>query len=538
MGVYPDSKKGWVFTNQSGKQGSWSHDFYGNKDVFFKFMVKGKLSITVSTLESRLTTSVDSKNWLQKVVKIPEAQGRISVQVMIAKDSLGYLASVEPVNCVKDLDQLLDYKTDERKFSKQKKATFPLGVNLEAEYLFLELTKEQRFKLLRQIVFDGFSTIRIHKFFRVAFERGFSPQVMDEFSEFVEQAYQIGLDLYFDLVSWPYGYGFSKGWKGYVFTEFFLNDKIVEWVKKLSSLKIGGIPFFKHKRLKWICLFNENSLYHEQDTKMLFTQLKMYHSFIRDYGFVSMNKWRKFVMQKSFFGFVELLDKYSYKGLFFLSNYQSGSEDLEANQFYLKPVDRHLYFDYPWFLGSRARVRNHSLISRLDEILKDYKNLRGSSDCYISELNLPWPNRWQHELVPTILFLHKCKRLKGLWFYDYRLRTDKFHEGGIFGIQKFHSIIGQLKYLKRLWNKDYEIKRIKQRLRIKDKDVCMLSGSFLDQKSYGTLWFQDNDYEWFSFEKAMEDQFDSNANEQLSKGATPVTAVEPENINSIVGYCE
>ena len=68
-----------------------------------------------------------------------------------------------------------------------------IGVNLEADYLFLELDREQRKLLLEQAKSDGFCSIRLHKLTRLMqslkFNRYFDLTLQNFFDDLYEIDY-------------------------------------------------------------------------------------------------------------------------------------------------------------------------------------------------------------------------------------------------------------------------------------------------------------------------------------------------------------
>ena len=135
---------------------------------------------------------------------------------------------------------------------------------------------------------------------------------------------------------------------------------------------------------------------------------------------------------------------------------------------------------------------------------------KGASENWISEINLPWPNQFTHEILPTILALHKEKKISGLWFYDYRLRSSDFHRGGPFGIQRFRSIIEPLGWFKSFLNEPYKIKYKNLTLDIQSNQGsvrCFLRGHATKRVPH-CLWKRQYSILLAGPERSLGDQFD------------------------------
>ena len=319
-----------------------------------------------------------------------------------------------------------------------------IGVNLEADYLFLELDRNQRKLLLTQAKNDGFCSIRLHKLTRLVQSLDFNPYFRNTLQNFLYDLSDIGLSLSIDILSWPLetnlksGQIIENGWKQWIYLSNELQDRTIKLIEWLSSFYLGKSPLFKSKKLIGVCLFNENSLYAEPPTDFIIN-VKNPCQIMLKVG----SMYRRYLRRKG------------YSGHLFLSNYQLGDEDLLCNLKFSKSIDRHLYFDYPEFNAGNLKVGGRSPLEFLTFWRSRYLELfKGASENWISEINLPWPNQFTHEILPTILALHKVKKISGLWFYDYRLRSSDFHRGGPFGVQRFRSVIEPLGWFKSFLNEE------------------------------------------------------------------------------------
>ena len=299
-----------------------------------------------------------------------------------------------------------------------------------------------------------------------------------------------------------------------------LQRRLRVWIDRLSKVKVLNLPLFQSPLLRFLCLVNENSLFYEDTARSRRLLLGRYLKRIQTEGFQSMQVFKSQVMGEVYRRFRDLLTVKGYRGILFLSNYQAAGADREINQACSKVLDRHFYLDYPQFVGGKARVHNRSPLQEVDVILKEIQAILPPEGGYISEFNLPWPNRYQHELIPLMLVLHKTRKIRGIWFYDYRLRNVDFHAGGLFGIQRFRSIIAQLPYLEQIWSGDYQIEKIRGGLRFLGKDLVGDSGWVGDGDDVfpGTLWRSPSKAEFFSFEKARGDRFNLLGEMQIHKG--------------------
>jgi hypothetical protein len=467
--------------------------------------------------------------------KFSPAVQELTLRVFMPEMERAFLHSVEFKN-FQDIkfvgfDERYDFEAlPSGVFKKQKRAVFPLGVNLEAGYLFNDLNREKRSKLLEQAVFDGFSTVRLHKLYRVFCLDNFNPQLFQELSLFIQEIFALKLDLYLDIISWPPERdGAQEGWKQDFFLLPSLQERAEGWLSALAGLKFDGRPFLQHPQLKWLCLINENSLFFEDNPDSRRLAFRLYAEELQKKkslqnpggkeNFIGFSGWKQEKMLSVYQLFSELLrHKYGYDGEFFLSNYGAGGQDLAVNKRASGVVDRHFYFDYPDFINGLARVKNLSPVKNREAFRQYFQQLFSEEGGYISEINLPWPNRWQHELIPFILYLHKIKPLRGLWFYDYRLRSaGNFHHGGIFGIQRFRSIIGQLPFLKMAWSEDYTVQEQDGGLFIKGNKFFCFSG-ILPNGLPVTRWRTEEGEELFTLEKAEGDVFDELNLQQLKPG--------------------
>jgi hypothetical protein len=182
-----------------------------------------------------------------------------------------------------------------------------------------------------------------------------------------------------------------------------------------------------------------------------------------------------------------------------------------VNREFSYSLDRHYYFDYPKEFQP-AMVKNLSPVKTLKKHESRWKEIfQGKGNNYLSEVNLPWPNRFQHELIPALLYLSSIKPLNGVWFYDYRFRGAGFHDGGLFGIQRFRSIVGQLPYLWRYLNSERQCFRFDENGIYGDfENEKMFSGwKLINGKDYPlTMWTnEDGVNRVYSMERAEGDSF-------------------------------
>ena len=324
---------------------------------------------------------------------------------------------------------------------------FPLGVNLEAEYLFRELTFTQRKQILLQAKSDGLNSLRLHKFYRLyqQTDKVSKRELLRELERFLDEVDRMGFSVYLDLFSYPLGSNEIRnaGYKGnlYLFQE--LREELKQWIQKLQKLKINGRTLFQWEKLRWICLANENSLFFQEEGFDYLKEMTLYQKFLEQNGFISMDDFRSQLMGEFYDEMKLLLSKSGYAGIVFLSNYQLGGRDLELNRKLSKVTDRHLYLDYPVFQSRSPRIKFRLPHYDFEEITNSL-GLEIGEEVYLSEVNLPYPNPFSHELIPFLLRLNKRNPIRGFWFYDYRLKSNFFHHGGLFGIQKIRSVIEPL----------------------------------------------------------------------------------------------
>ncbi len=375
-----------------------------------------------------------------------------------------------------------------------------IGVNIEAEYLFLELDRQQRRLLLQQAKVDGFNSIRLHKLTRLIQSIDFNSYFEDTLQDFLDDLAGFGFTLSLDILSWPLkttlstGELIEDGWKQWAYVSSELHNRIYQIIDWLSGFYLYARPLFKSEKLIGICLFNENSLYAEIPKNLL-----------------SKPKDRCKTMLRVGSAFRNVLRKKGYSGRIFLSNYQLYGEDQICNMRFSKSLDRHIYFDYPQLNYRRVKVGGRSPLEFLNYWKAFYRKLfQGASERWISEINLPWPNQFMHEVLPIILTLHKEKKLNGLWFYDYRLRSPDFHLGGPFGIQRFRSVIEPLGWFKSFLNEPYEIEYKNMTLDIKSDGgsiTCFLRGHPIKRVPH-CLWEREYSNFVTGPERSLGDQFD------------------------------
>ena len=521
-----DPSRGYCVGNIPGHPASWRFQFFFRPDAVpsnLSLIFKGFLNLQLRFANGQSKRlALASEGWQESKVSLVELPGHgvLWVDFLFSEKQAGEIATFGFDREAVPFDEYFDYVKTKWEPVQQESSEFPLGINIEAEYLFLELDLGLRKKLVEQALLDGFTNIRIHKLYRVYQNLGWF-RLKPMLENFLDLLAQKEIDLYLDLLSYPQGNGFEEGWKQSFFLAPDLQDELRIWLKYLNEVQVDGVSFFRWKGLKFVCLINENSLFHEESSSSLDLILREFTEAIIKEGFHSLDEFKVKRMCSVYHDFKDELTRLGYSNIFFLSNYQAGGEDLKAQERCSSNIDRHFYLDYPVFRASLARVHNLSPISRLDETLKHYRQLLPSSGGFISEFNLPWPNRFQHELVPLILYLMKEVELKGLWFYDYRLRTVEFHSGGIFGIQRFRSIIDQLPYFREALRRGYRVLEAEPgKLKLKGDHFFVESGIF-DLEGLMipmTRWVMDGQVSLFSLEKAEFDRFHWSSNFQVGKG--------------------
>lgn len=386
-----------------------------------------------------------------------------------------------------------------------------IGVNLEASYLFTELDREERRKLLLQAKQDGFNSIRLHKLTRLMQQLDFNYLFKPTFQKFLDDLEEFKFTLNLDILSWPLKTnldttGFvDDGWKQWIFLSPELQERTMRVLEWLHKLKFYGQSFFKSSGLIGILLFNENSLFFEYPQALLNGHVQPCETML--------NTAKRFEFSIRNLGF---------KGPIVMSNYQSGGKDRDCNLRFSKVLDRHLYFDYPYFYKNQAKVGGRSPLEFLHYWKEQFRELfHGAQTIWISEINLPWPNQFMHELLPTILVLDKERSINGIWFYDYRLRSTNFHEGGLFGIQRFRSVIEPLGWFKRLLEDDKEIHYSQHVLKILSPEInlrCVLRGHPTERIPH-CKWTRGNKLIYTGPERAFGDAFDMQFLRQIDFGS-------------------
>jgi len=521
--------------NLPQRDGQWTlylplADFQKRLELQVRF--QGDLSLEVRDPSAPIKLfSLTSTSWKIQEIKFSALKPFRFVELVFGwnQESHGCVRGFELNRGILAFDDQFRFEKRNHDFPAQPRAESVLGINLEAPYLFLELNQVQREELLDQALRDGFNSLRIHKLFRVWQIQG--EGVIEKFSQFLQSAAAKGFSFYLDLLSFPRGEGYPQGWKQAFFLESNLQERLVSWIDKLSQIKIQDRPLFQSPYLRFLCLVNENSLFYESNSIARKLLLRHYLNSIETSGFRSLQDFKIETMTRVYKKFGAILKRLGYSGVFFLSNYQAAGVDKEVNLLCSKNLDRHFYLDYPSFRRGGARVQNRSPLRNLDAVLQEIKALLPAQGGYISELNLPWPNRYQHELIPLLLAIHKTRKILGLWFYDYRLRNSDFHAGGLFGIQRFRSIIAQLPYFGQVWNQDYQLRRTPNYLQISSGDLVADSG-WIRQNGItfpGTRWRSPRKTEVFSFEKAKGDRFELLGQVQTQQGSVAMELAPSSN---------
>ncbi|MBW7875446.1 MAG: hypothetical protein H3C47_05625 [Candidatus Cloacimonetes bacterium] len=500
------------------------------KEWSFNIQYFGAIGIRVeSSGNDPWTSTIHSADKVREKtlsIQLKSAVHHIEVQFEIA-DEDSFLIGAKPAFSEVTTEDIVSYKdagpwnidNSHIRFS------IPLGVNLEAEYVFRESGPIQRQMLLKQIKKDGFNSIRLHKLMDACQAprfSGCSPSFLRGVERFLQDAVEMGFVLSLDVLSNPEDGGFYEGWKGEIFLNKGLQDRLREWIFTLNTLKINGSSLWSHPALKQVVLFNENSLFYETAPEVKALLWKSYLQEIKNAPYVSLRAYAESRMLDFGFELERILKDLGYRGNIFFSNYQAAGKDLDLNHFFGNGlVDRHLYVDYPRFSQGAVKVRNVSPVLKHKQLFEEYRALTRYGPIFISEFNLPWPNRYQHELIPLLLSLYAIEPLRGVWFYDYRLRTKQFHSGGIFGVQKFRSIIGQLPWLAKALEHPLNLTKEAEALIVKAGPYTMKSGFFKENPlAYSiTCWQEGHVFkECFSFEKAAGDVFDRMGTMQFQFG--------------------
>ncbi len=448
---------------------------------------------------SQIDANGDLFTWQKLKHNLPQPSGSIRYRVRLSGEQALFCKLVGPATIPLDSLWPLRVATDPMKLTTGEWAGV-LGVNVEAEYLFLELDREQRRSLLQQAKTDGFESVRLHKLTRLLQSLDFNSYFEATLQGFLDDLIDFGFTLSLDILSWPLkttlstGEVVGDGWKQWVYSSVELQNRVIQIIDWLGSFYLGDKLLFKSDKLIGICLFNENSLYAEPPSNI---------------SLISKNPCKKMLRVGSLFR--NVLQNKGYTGRIFLSNYQLDGDDQICNMQFSKNIDRHLYFDYPQFNGSNLKVSGRSPLEFLNYWKAHYRKLfQEASECWISEINLPWPNQFMHEMLPAILALHKEKMLSGIWFYDYRLRSTDFHRGGPFGVQRFRSVIEPLGWFKLFLNENLRFEYKDFLLNIysdKGSIKCTLRGHPTARVPH-CIWTRGGSYLIAGPEGALGDQFD------------------------------
>lgn len=501
------SNQGYCLTSGSNSKGTFEASVeLSNPSSFVAFRAYGRGDYQFETYDQddgwivhRINGEHNSFTWQTILWKLPNPTGYVRYRVKLTNEDSLFCKLVGPP--IIPLDSLWPLTTTSEQF----RITIgswsgTIGVNLEADYLFLELDRSQRKLLLRQAKKDGFDSIRLHKLTRLLQSLRFNHHFRNTLQNFFDDLSDIGLSLYLDILSWPLatslesGQTIENGWKQWVYISSELQERIKEFIEWLGSFYLGNSRLFTSNNLLGICLFNENSLYAE---------------FQKDIPNNFKNPCERMLKVAEIFR--DYLRKKGFTGRVFLSNYQLPGEDQLCNLEFSKSIDRHLYFDYPEFDSGDLKVGGRSPLEFLAFWKSRYFDLfNGASENWISEINLPWPNQFTHEMLPIILALHNEKKLSGLWFYDYRIRSSDFHRGGPFGIQRFRSVIEPLGWFKSLMNEKIKIEYENFLLNIssdKGSVKCILRGHPTLRVPH-CIWSRGEATFISGPERALGDQFD------------------------------
>lgn len=389
-----------------------------------------------------------------------------------------------------------------------------LGVNLEANYIFTELDRDERRRLLRQAQSDGFNSIRLHKLTRLLQLLSFNSNFSATFQSFLEDLEDFNFKLSLDLLSWPLRTRLSSGtlvddgWKQWIYISPELQSRASEVLNWFQNFKFYGVNFFESSHVVGICLFNENSLFLENPKNLEIQHVEPCETMLN-----VASRFRNLLINLGFEGFI------------LMSNYQLSGSDQKCNVRFSSAIDRHLYFDYPKFHERNLKVGGRSPLEFLDNWRRHYQNLfEGAERVWISETNMPWPNQFIHELLPSLLVLNSIKPIDGIWFYDYRLRSTDFHEGGVFGIQRFRSVIEPLGWFKLMLSEKLEVTHRDFKLDIISNGgsvECTLRGHPTVRVPH-CKWIRGHKTLITGPERALGDQFDSQFLRQTDYGVEPL----------------
>ncbi|MCJ8346593.1 hypothetical protein MJH12_13705 [bacterium] len=515
-----DPHRKYTLSHRKDQSGSFSYRWYLNQrtnKVQIKIRSKGQFSILLEDQKHKIS----SQNWNDFEIPFTFNTDRshIDLTIYFHKSQIAEIETIEIDQKIHAFDAKYLYKNQETIKKNDLDLDFPLGINLEAEYLFSDLKEEQWKDLLIQVKKDGFNSLRIHKVYRQYQKEGVF--FLKKFQKFLEVSNAYPFSIYLDLLSYPLGGNHQDGWKQDIYLYESLQNDLDEWIQTLSTIKVDHANFFEWKKLKFLCLVNENSLFFEESSQ----SLNRFNSLLlkaRSKKWITRKNFKFQIMSKFYQRLSRKLRELNYQGKLFLSNYQLGTEDLEINQHLSSEVDRHLYLDYPIFFQKIVKVKNENPIEHLNKLKKHILEISPQRGLYLSEFNLPWPNRFQHTLIPILLFLNHLRPIKGLWFYDYRLRSKDFHLGGLFGIQRFRSIISQLPYLAELLKSDYQVTWNQNELWIRSQKLLALSTMKFENKveKHFTIWknCQNSKIEVFTLERAEGDLFDATGQIQIKRG--------------------
>ena len=458
---------------------------------------------------SQIDANGDLFTWQKLKHNLPQPSGSIRYRVRLSGEQALFCKLVGPATMPLDSLWPLRVATDPMKSTTGEWRGI-LGVNVEAEYLFLELDREQRRSLLQQAKTDGFESVRLHKLTRLVQSLDFNSYFEATLQGFLDDLVDFGFKLSLDILSWPLkttlntGEVVGDGWKQWVYHSVDLQNRVNQMIDWLSSFYLDDKLLFKSDRLIGICLFNENSLYAEPPSNI---------------SLISNDRCKTMLRVGSLFR--NVLQRKGYIGRIFLSNYQLDGDDQICNMRFSKNIDRHLYFDYPQINGSNLKVSGRSPLEFLNYWKAHYRKLfQDASECWISEINLPWPNQFMHEMLPAILALHKEKMLSGIWFYDYRLRSTDFHRGGPFGVQRFRSLIEPLGWFKSFLNESFKLEYENFLLKIYSDGGCVkcfLRGHPIKRVPH-CIWERDESSILTGPERSLGDQFDPQFSFQTSFG--------------------
>ncbi len=160
-----DTEKGFVLSAQDNRKASWEGLFYLTKPekIHLSLQSKGSITLSLSSAGSTLIrTMIRTNQWTQQIYPLALRAENTKLKIRLEWDGeeKGMVEAVGLQETCSAFDALTLYDKTPAWKSSAPKAHFPLGVNLEAHYLFQELNPKERLTILAQARQDGFNSIR------------------------------------------------------------------------------------------------------------------------------------------------------------------------------------------------------------------------------------------------------------------------------------------------------------------------------------------------------------------------------------------